>query len=205
MAYVNYRKIYIDNFGPIPIDEEGKTFEIHHKDGNRSNNEPNNLIALSIHDHFDIHRLQGDVGACLAIARRSKFTIEQISQISSEAQRKNVENGTHTFAQPGFQRDLQQRILKEGRHISQRDPEQHKKNGLKGGLKGKARIEKEGWTDEQIAKRVATRKAKGSFKNNMKAANTPEAIAKRVATRKANRLANANVVSCSHVSDSQKS
>lgn len=40
------------------------------------------------------------------------------------------------------------------------------------------------WSDEHVAKRVATRKEKNSYNNSMKEANSKESIEKRVATRK---------------------
>ena len=41
-----YRKIYEENFGPIPKEPNGRSYEIHHIDGNHSNNDPSNLIAV---------------------------------------------------------------------------------------------------------------------------------------------------------------
>lgn len=38
-----YRKIYENHFGPIPKDKDGRSYEIHHIDGNRKNNEISNL------------------------------------------------------------------------------------------------------------------------------------------------------------------
>ena len=35
-----YRKIYEQHHGPIPIDESGRTYDIHHIDGNHFNNDP---------------------------------------------------------------------------------------------------------------------------------------------------------------------
>lgn len=46
-----YRKVYIEHHGEIP---DG--YQIHHKDGNHANNDPDNLIALSFHDHVEAHR-----------------------------------------------------------------------------------------------------------------------------------------------------
>lgn len=43
-----YRKIYVNHFGPIPKDITGRSYEIHHIDGNHLNNDPNNLKAVSI-------------------------------------------------------------------------------------------------------------------------------------------------------------
>ena len=49
-----YRKIYEKNFGPIP---EG--YHIHHKDGNHSNNEPSNLVAVTPEKHARLHLEMG--------------------------------------------------------------------------------------------------------------------------------------------------
>ena len=68
--YHHYRKIYINHYGQIPKDEFGRSYDIHHIDGNRSNNDPKNLIALSIKEHFDLHYAQGDYPACRLIAVR---------------------------------------------------------------------------------------------------------------------------------------
>lgn len=66
----NYRKIWIDHYGNIPIDEDGRTYDIHHIDGDKSNNKIENLIALAIQDHFEIHYKQGNFEACKAISMR---------------------------------------------------------------------------------------------------------------------------------------
>ena len=63
-----YRKIYEDNYGPIPKDQEGRSYEIHHIDGNHKNNDINNLIAVTMKDHYDIHYAQGDYGSCYLMA-----------------------------------------------------------------------------------------------------------------------------------------
>jgi hypothetical protein len=56
----NHRKIYENHIGKIPIDETGRTYEIHHIDGNHSNNDPINLEAITIQEHYDIHFEQMD-------------------------------------------------------------------------------------------------------------------------------------------------
>jgi len=59
-----YRKIYEDFHGvKIP-----KGYHIHHIDGNRSNNHPQNLKMLTPEEHHQLHLQQGDSVAC-----RSKF------------------------------------------------------------------------------------------------------------------------------------
>lgn len=56
-----YRKIWEDAYGPIPKDDQGRSYEIHHIDGNRNNNELSNLMCVSIEDHIKIHTNQGDL------------------------------------------------------------------------------------------------------------------------------------------------
>jgi hypothetical protein len=50
-----FRKIYEDYFGPIPKDSDGRSYDIHHIDGDHSNNHPSNLKAVTIQEHYDIH------------------------------------------------------------------------------------------------------------------------------------------------------
>ena len=56
----NYRKIWEYHNGKIPVDENGRSFEIHHLGGNRENNDLSNLHACSIQEHYDIHLMQKD-------------------------------------------------------------------------------------------------------------------------------------------------
>ena len=55
---MNYRKLWEQTHGPIPKDEFGRTYDIHHIDGNRKNNSIDNLICLSLEDHYKIHLKQ---------------------------------------------------------------------------------------------------------------------------------------------------
>jgi hypothetical protein len=87
---VNYRKIWEENFGDIPKDADGRSYEIHHKDGNRENNSIDNLLCLSIQEHYDIHYEQGDYGACVMIAKRMLLTPEEISKIQTGVKRPGV-------------------------------------------------------------------------------------------------------------------
>jgi len=91
----NYRKIYESHFGSIPTDEFGRSYEIHHIDGNHSNNDINNLKAVTIQDHYDLHYQQGDYQACVAIAIRMRLTPDVISSLASLANKSKVVNGTH--------------------------------------------------------------------------------------------------------------
>jgi hypothetical protein len=55
---MNYRKIWESHHGPIPKDENGRTYDIHHIDGNRKNNHINNLLCVTLEDHYKIHLKQ---------------------------------------------------------------------------------------------------------------------------------------------------
>lgn len=67
---MNYRKLWIKHNGQIPTDENGISFEIHHIDGNRLNNDITNLTCLSIKEHFYIHHNQGDWQAAERILQK---------------------------------------------------------------------------------------------------------------------------------------
>jgi hypothetical protein len=95
-----YRKIYEQKFGPIPKEPNGRTYEIHHIDGNSSNNDPINLRAVTIQEHYDIHYSQQDWGACLLISKRLNLSPEEISTIARQNALKQFENGTHPFLDP---------------------------------------------------------------------------------------------------------
>ena len=55
---MNYRKLWESIHGIIPKDSLGRTFDIHHIDGNHKNNSIDNLICLSLEDHYKIHLKQ---------------------------------------------------------------------------------------------------------------------------------------------------
>lgn len=97
-----HRKIYEAINGTIPKDEEGRSYEIHHIDGNHSNNDPSNLKCVTIQEHYDIHHSQGDWAACQLIFTRMNKTPYEISQKCSELATKNnikrSTNGTNPFA-----------------------------------------------------------------------------------------------------------
>lgn len=107
-----YRKIYEQNFGPIPKETNGRTYEIHHIDGNHNNNDPSNLKAVTIQEHYDIHYSQGDWSACLLISKRLNLTPTEISAISRQNALKQFEDGTHPFLIPG----VRSRSVSNGTH-----------------------------------------------------------------------------------------
>jgi hypothetical protein len=86
----HYRQIWINRNGEIPVDSDGRTFEIHHKDGNRENNEPDNLLCVSIKEHYRIHYEQGDYGACVMIGKRMDLPSNYLSEIQRGKKRPGV-------------------------------------------------------------------------------------------------------------------
>jgi hypothetical protein len=83
---VNYRKIYENCYGPIPFDEDGRRFDIHHIDGNDENNDPSNLVAVSIKDHYAIHYSQKDWGACYFMAIRMNSDSNIVAELARQYQ-----------------------------------------------------------------------------------------------------------------------
>ena len=91
-----YRKIYEKHYGKIPRDPDGRSYEIHHIDGNHQNNDPANLVAVTLQEHYDLHFSQGDYAACLLMAtQRMNKTPLEISALASKIARQRIANGTN--------------------------------------------------------------------------------------------------------------
>ena len=73
---VDYRQLWINHHGDIPCDAEGRSYEIHHIDGDRNNNVITNLTCLSIEDHYRVHFEQEDYYACASIKKRMNMSKE---------------------------------------------------------------------------------------------------------------------------------
>jgi len=116
MTTVNYRKIYEEAYGPIPVDSNGRTYDIHHIDGNRENNCLSNLKAVSIQEHYDIHYAQGDFGACMKIKRDMNLTKDQMSVLARQNNVKRIKEGTHNFLGGEVAKKTQNRLVAEGKH-----------------------------------------------------------------------------------------
>jgi|SaaInl3SG_22_DNA_1037383.scaffolds.fasta_scaffold16288_5 hypothetical protein len=111
----NYRRTWEMHNGPIPVDEKGRRYEIHHIDGDRSNNDISNLKCVTIEEHLEIHLSQGDLVEAALIAKRmrkfqtmktlleqakaeNKFTLqdeERFYDVHIKATEKN--KGTHFY------------------------------------------------------------------------------------------------------------
>ena len=93
----DYRKVWVEHNGPIPLDNSGRSYEVHHKDGNRNNNSIDNLVCVSIREHYDIHYDQGDWAACRLIAERMEIGAEEKKLLAEKNATTMVKEGTHPF------------------------------------------------------------------------------------------------------------
>ena len=67
---MNYRKIWQKHFGEIPKDSDGRSYEIHHIDGNRENNSIENLKCVSLKEHYETHLQQGDYASAAFLKQK---------------------------------------------------------------------------------------------------------------------------------------
>jgi hypothetical protein len=94
------RKAWVEFHGrPIPKDETGRSYDIHHIDGDPWNNSKENLVALHIKVHYETHFVQEDWNACKLIAKRMKMPPELISELARKAINKQVAEGKHPLQQ----------------------------------------------------------------------------------------------------------
>lgn len=107
-----YRKIYEETHGPIPHEENGRSYDIHHLDGNHENNDISNLVAVTVQDHYDIHYKQGDWAACMLILLRMDLHPTDRLELLKSFSKKRIEDGTHNFL--GSQ--LQDKRVADGTH-----------------------------------------------------------------------------------------
>lgn len=112
----NHRQVYIKHYGPIPKDSDGRTYDIHHVDGNHNNNDPSNLKAVTIQEHYNIHYAQDDYVACLRLSIRLNMTPEELSEIARKAAFKRIEEGTHNFQNSDSARNNAIRRVEDGTH-----------------------------------------------------------------------------------------
>jgi hypothetical protein len=114
----NYRKIYENHHGPIPTDDNSKSYDIHHIDFDKTNNAPDNLIALTINDHYDLHYSFGHYNACRLISKqRMNKSAEELSLLAKKAALKMIEDGIHPWVGDGsHQRRVQADRIADGTH-----------------------------------------------------------------------------------------
>lgn len=91
-----HRLIYEDHYGPIP-----KGMQIHHIDGDTTNNDISNLQMVSISEHNRIHKVGNTncVGRRLSDETKSKMSIKAKERWSNPENRKKLsELKTNNFA-----------------------------------------------------------------------------------------------------------
>lgn len=86
----DHRKVWVEAHGPIPKDENGRSFEIHHINGNHQDNRLENLECLRIEEHFQRHLENGDFGACVLIGKRMSMSPEELSAVQRGVKRPGV-------------------------------------------------------------------------------------------------------------------
>jgi hypothetical protein len=97
---MHYRKIWETyNNKKIP-----KNHDIHHIDGDRTNNDPSNLMCVSLEEHLEIHYKQKDWGAVQAILMRMECDSNQISEAASKFQLSKLKNKEHNFQKMTLER-----------------------------------------------------------------------------------------------------
>jgi hypothetical protein len=67
---MKYRQVWENVYGEIPKDDDGRSYEIHHIDGNRKNNSIENLKCVSLKEHYEIHLLQGDFASAAFLKQK---------------------------------------------------------------------------------------------------------------------------------------
>ena len=112
----NYRKLWEAHYGPIPKDDKGRSYHIHHIDGDRLNNDITNLKCVSLEEHYLIHEQQSDWGACLRLAETLKYTGEELSALARRSNLKRITEGTHPFLDKDAQSTRAKERVKNGTH-----------------------------------------------------------------------------------------
>jgi hypothetical protein len=111
----NYRGIYENHYGPIPRDDNGVSYHIHHIDGNRNNNYPENLVALSVTEHYETHLRQGDWAAAARLADVIGILPEERSELTRKHNLKMMDEGRHPWS-GNFASERNAKLVKENRH-----------------------------------------------------------------------------------------
>jgi hypothetical protein len=111
-----YRNIYKEHYGPIPKEENGRSYEIHHIDGNSRNNDPKNLVAVTLQEHYDIHYEQQDYIACLLIAGKLSKSPDELFELKSKSEQKKVSEGRHNLLKRPDGTSVSSDFVKTGNH-----------------------------------------------------------------------------------------
>jgi hypothetical protein len=109
----DYRKIYQDYHQESLL----PGIDIHHIDGDHNNNHPSNLQAVTLQEHYDIHKKQKDHYACYMISLRMSIRpddwIEMARINGKKSAIKNIENGVGLTVWAKNNPDLAKRMWSE--------------------------------------------------------------------------------------------
>lgn len=95
--------------------------DIHHVDGDHSNNDPENLLAVTLQEHYDLHKANNDHYACFMISQRMEIKPDDWREMARINGRKsayrNIERGIGLMAWTKNNPDLAQQIRSESGKI----------------------------------------------------------------------------------------
>jgi hypothetical protein len=115
-----YRKIYEQHYGPIGKDSNGRSLEVHHINGDHEDNRIENLKAVTIEEHYAIHKAQGDYVSAFMIAQRMELSPQELSDIASKSitmvNARRIKEGTHNFLDSEAARQRNLKRVKAGTH-----------------------------------------------------------------------------------------
>jgi hypothetical protein len=106
---MNYRKVWEEANGPIPRDLNGISYEIHHIDGNKHNNDISNLLCVTVQEHYNIHLKQKDWMACHMISERLNISKEERLMLNSKISKSKKGISTGPRSQESIEKQMRSR------------------------------------------------------------------------------------------------
>ena len=98
-----YQELWIEHYGEIPREPNGKLYEIHHINGDHDDNRIENLMALTKSEHAKLHAAE-------------KLADGTHIMLGGEIQRRRVANGTHNMLGGEIARELGRKRMADGTH-----------------------------------------------------------------------------------------
>jgi hypothetical protein len=135
---MNYRQIWKNHYGKIPKDENGISYQIHHIDGNRFNNNIENLMCVSIKEHYEIHLKQGDFAAAHVIKTKMENYEQSLGWNHKEETKQKISKslkGKYIRNEESIKRQIESKIKNGTIKLKEET-----KNKISESLKGKKRL-----------------------------------------------------------------
>jgi hypothetical protein len=135
---MNYRQIWKNHYGKIPKDENGISYQIHHIDGNRFNNNIENLMCVSIMEHYEIHLKQGDFAAAHVIKTKMENYEQSLGWNHKDETKQKISKslkGRYIRNEESIKRQIESRIKNGTIKLKEET-----KNKISESLKGKKRL-----------------------------------------------------------------